>query len=375
VTRAAGSTYGVQVSAARVGLDGLAADFVEHRSLVGDSNAVVARELVLLESLLCGPQANAPIVERLGKAWRSRTFRAYYERPLLLAAALRLEAMQEGSALAPALASPIPDISALTTARLASALDPDRLPIWLTLATRKVQTNDVSRAMAWRWPATLGRDRPLVLVDVGCSAGLGLVADRLAIMWTDDAGRPLPRFGGRVVARLGFDADPGDPRRPADVQWLRACVWPGDNERLARLDDAIAAFVSAAERGEAPVVERVRAKQVPARLQRIERACDPGALVLVVQSFVREYLDASEAEPYATAMAAFLSSLPVGRAMWVQLELSAPGDRPPAEIVAHASGGAPVRIGRCGYHPQTVVVDRDGLARLRETIAAFSARR
>src|SRR5690349_10233774 len=97
VTRGAGSTYGVQVSAARVGLDGLAADFVEHRSLVGDSNAVVARELVLLESLLCGPQANAPIVERLGKAWRSRTFRAYYERPLLLAAALRLEAMQEGS--------------------------------------------------------------------------------------------------------------------------------------------------------------------------------------------------------------------------------------------------------------------------------------
>jgi hypothetical protein len=367
----------VRVSAARIGLDGLAADFVEHRMLVGDSNAVVARELVLLESLLCGPRANAAIVERLGKAWRSRTFRAYYERPLLLAAALRLEAMQEGSALAPSLASASPDVSALTTERLAAALDPDRLPIWLTLATRKVQTNDVSRAVAWRWPATLGRERPLVLVDVGCSAGLGLVADRISTSWTDEAGHPLPRFGGRVVARLGFDADPGDPTRPPDVQWLRACIWPGDNERLARLDEAIAAFVSAAERGERPVVERVRAKHVPARLQRIERTCDPSALLLIVQSFVREYLDPSEADPYATAMASFLASLPAGRAMWVQLELSAPGDRPPAEIVAHASGGAPVRIGRCGYHPRTVVVEREGLARLRETIAAFavSARR
>jgi hypothetical protein len=362
------------VTVARIGVQGLAADFVEHRALVGNANLVVARELALLEPLLCGPNANAGILDRLGRAWRSRTFRAFYERPLLLAAALRLEAMaSKQHPLAAALASEPPRPETLTQVTLAAALDPDRLPIWLTLATRKVQTNDVSRAIAWRWPATLARTRPLVLVDVGCSAGLVLVADALPMTWTDGDGKPLPRYGGTVRARLGFDSDPVDPTRPADVAWLRACLWPGDTDRQERLEVALAAFARAVERGEAPVVERVRAKHVPSRLQRIERAADPKALVLVVQSFMREYLDISEAAPYARDMEAWLAALPRGRAMYVQMELASDGAEPRAEIVAHASGATPVRIGRCGYHPHSVDVDRQGLAALRETIESFDA--
>ncbi|HET6581967.1 MAG TPA: DUF2332 family protein, partial [Nannocystaceae bacterium] len=260
------------MSAARIGLEGLEEDLARHRVLVGSSNEVVARELALFEALLCGPQAHVRIRDRLGRAWKTRSFRAYYERPLLLAAALRLEAMTTPDhPLAAALAREPPDPAVLDLRRLVRALDPNHLPIWLTLATRKVQTNDVSRAVAWRWPAALanrssvpsGRDeRPLVLVDIGCSAGLNLVADALPFVWTDSSGRALPKYTGEVVARIGFDADPVDPSRPAEVAWLRACLWPGDVVRRERLDAAISAFASAVARGEAPVIERVRARNV-----------------------------------------------------------------------------------------------------------------
>jgi hypothetical protein len=354
-------------------VQGLAEDLAEHRALVGTSNAVVARELVLLESLLVGREADIAIVERLGRAWKQRSFRAFYERPLLLGAALRLEALQGGAGhpLALALATEPANPGALTRARIQAALDPEHLPIWLTLATRKVQTNDVSRAVAWRWPATLARTRPLVLVDVGCSAGLGLVADAVAIAWSDRDGRPVPRFTGTIAARVGFDAEPVDATAPDDAQWLRACVWPGDVERQRRLESALAVFATMAGRGQAPAIERVRAKHVYARLQRLERAADRSALVLVVQSFVREYLDESEAMPYVRDMEAWLRRLPPGRALWVQLELAGDGDQPPAEIVAHASGGTALRIARCGYHPDVVDVDREACAQLRRTIEAF----
>jgi hypothetical protein len=291
----------------------------------------------------------------------------------LLAAALRLEAMTGAKQhpLAAALATEPPRPETLTPRTLAAALDPERLPIWLTLATRKVQTNDVSRAVAWRWPATLARTRPLVLVDVGCSAGLGLVADEVPMTWTDRDGRALPLHAGTVLARLGFDAEPIDPTRAADVEWLRACLWPGDVDRQERLEAALAAFARAVERREAPVVERVRAKHVPPRMHRIERAADPSALVLVVQSFVREYLDSTESTPYVRDMHAWLASLPPGRALWVQLELASDGLEPRAELVAHASGATPVRIGRCGFHPRSVDVDAEGFATLGESIAAF----
>ena len=55
-------------------------------------------------------------------------------------------------------------------------------PLWQDLASRSVQANEIRRAICWRLPiselARAGRG-PFVLVDIGCSAGLNLVADRL----------------------------------------------------------------------------------------------------------------------------------------------------------------------------------------------------
>jgi hypothetical protein len=127
------------------------------------------------------------------------------------------------------------------------------------LRTRATQTNEVGRAAAL-WPgicevtAALGR-RPLVLVELGTSAGLLLHLDRYAHRYGDaragDAASPVrlaPALHGvvpplapvpTVVGRVGIDLAPLEPTDPDDRAWLRACVWPEDVDRLTRLDAAL----------------------------------------------------------------------------------------------------------------------------------------
>jgi hypothetical protein len=126
------------------------------------------------------------------------------------------------------------------------------------LATRATQTNEVGRTAAL-WPALVGvgasLDRPVTLVELGASAGLLLHLDRFAYRFGDvDAGDPgspvrvAPDLRGAVppvapvppiAGRVGIDLTPLDPADDADAGWLRACVWPEDAGRLARLDAAL----------------------------------------------------------------------------------------------------------------------------------------
>jgi hypothetical protein len=361
----------------RTGVDGLDDDLARHRVLVGDSNPIYARALELMQSLLGGPSAERAIVERMDRAWRARSFRAYYERPLLLLASLRYEVLTAGAdhPLARAFADDHPQFDGVTREALVTALDPDRLSLWLTLANRRVQTNDVSRAVAWRWPAAIAANRPLALVDVGCSAGLGLVADQLAAPWVDAQGRRLPVDAGKVLVRVGYDSDPIELFEADHVDestWLRACIWPGDAARLRRLDSAIEAFALARHTATAPRIERVRARAVPARLRRLDREVDPDALVLVVQSFVREYLEESEALTYDREMRGWLRDIPRGRGLWMQLELAREGGEPAAELTAHPARGEPFALARCGYHPIAIDVQPGAPERLHDALVIAS---
>jgi hypothetical protein len=95
------------------------------------------------------------------------------------------------------------------------------------------------------------------LIDVGCSAGLNLHVDRVAITYGNGQSlgdvsspvqlsssivgdRPVPtRAMPEVVARVGVDLDPVDVTDADDARWLRACLWPdspGHPERVARLE-------------------------------------------------------------------------------------------------------------------------------------------
>jgi hypothetical protein len=101
------------------------------------------------------------------------------------------------------------------------------------------------------------------LIDVGCSAGLNLSTDRVGITYDNGqtlgdpsspvqlpasivGGRPVPAGAiPEVVARVGVDLDPVDVTDPEEARWLRACLWPGQPERAARLEAELALAVTA----------------------------------------------------------------------------------------------------------------------------------
>jgi Uncharacterized protein conserved in bacteria (DUF2332) len=59
-------------------------------------------------------------------------------------------------------------------------------------------------------------------------------------------GRPIPtRVIPEVVARIGIDLDPVDVTDPDDARWLRACLWPDQPERAARLEAEMALAATA----------------------------------------------------------------------------------------------------------------------------------
>jgi hypothetical protein len=96
------------------------------------------------------------------------------------------------------------------------------------------------------------------LIDVGCSAGFNLNVDRVGVTYGNGQSlgdpsspvqmscsvvgeRPIPTCAvPEVVARLGIDLDPVDVTDPDDARWLRACLWPGQPERAAKLEAEMA---------------------------------------------------------------------------------------------------------------------------------------
>lgn len=126
---------------------------------------------------------------------------------------------------------------------------------------RQTQTNETGRCAvlypAIATAAARADAGSVALIDVGCSAGLNLSVDRAAITYSDgtvlgdpSSGLQLAcelRGGGAVpslaippvVSRVGIDLQPVDVTDPDDARWLRACLWPDQPERIARLDAAI----------------------------------------------------------------------------------------------------------------------------------------
>src|SRR5690348_3324083 len=101
------------------------------------------------------------------------------------------------------------------------------------------------------------------LIDVGCSAGLNLNADRVGITYSNGQSlgdpsspvqlsssivgdRPIPaRVMPEVAARVGVDLDPVDVTDADNARWSRACLWPDQAERAAGLDAEMALAAAA----------------------------------------------------------------------------------------------------------------------------------
>lgn len=128
------------------------------------------------------------------------------------------------------------------------------------ILSHSTQTNEAARAAAFL-PLLAAMDGPIALIEVGCSAGLCLYPDRYAITYderppvgpadspvcfdvTTYGPVPVPTRSVDIVARIGIDLNPLDVRRPEDLAWLDACIWPEHTERRHRLRAAAALVAS-----------------------------------------------------------------------------------------------------------------------------------
>ncbi|HEY4080857.1 MAG TPA: DUF2332 domain-containing protein [Burkholderiaceae bacterium] len=126
------------------------------------------------------------------------------------------------------------------------------------LRHRSTQTNEIGRC-AVLWPALSAVARQsgrseLALFDFGSSAGLNLGVDAYRydyggfqlgaaegpLMRCRWSGAAPPSTDWRIAERLGVDPAAIDVQDEEAVRWLRACLWPHDRERAARLEAAVA---------------------------------------------------------------------------------------------------------------------------------------
>jgi hypothetical protein len=321
----------------QAGLFGFAENIADWIREVGVRAPGYARVVDELLGLLAGHGEPSDAVRGALEAdWGERSFDASYDRPLLLFAALRDDALHSGPdhPLWEVLGADAVLPHTVTRDRVAAALAPERARVHASLRRRSVQTNETSRAVAWLWPAhlvgagaeTSGVARPIALVDVGASAGLNLLADRLPAIWKDDRGGDLPvARDPQVRLRLGIDKHPLDALDPETALWLEACIWAGELDRIARLRAGIDALRAARERGDAPELVGAEARAVPSIVAERTRALPPGTLVLAYQTMSIEYFPPEERAAYGAGMRSWLASAPNG--CWLELERDAAGDR------------------------------------------------
>ncbi|WP_426247696.1 DUF2332 domain-containing protein [Nocardioides sp. LHG3406-4] len=127
-----------------------------------------------------------------------------------------------------------------------------------TIMARATQTNEVGR-LATLTPVlaqvAAAAGRPLALLEVGPSAGLCLYPDRWSYDWsplgvlsgpgpllTCEASGPMPVPDAlpEVAWRGGIDLHPLSVTDPDQMAWLANLVWPEQEDRRARLQQAIA---------------------------------------------------------------------------------------------------------------------------------------
>lgn len=208
------------------------------------------------------------------------------------------------------------------------------------LRTRLVQTNQVQRSLVLRLGLALMRraaHRRVCVVEVGCSAGLNLRADRYAFA-TDhttfgdptspvririDIAAPdlVPDLSNlpAIAEVVGIDLEPPDLTNADDRAWLRALVWPENRHQATQLEAAMDVVVNDAPRivrGDVALVGPDVAAALPANLPR-----------LVVHTATRMHVPVDERPAFDAAIAAFGAGGPLLHLALEEDQRIAPGGR------------------------------------------------
>jgi len=213
-----------------------------------------------------------------------------------------------------------PDALSGRFADFAAALAEHEAALRARIETHGVQTNEVQRCtmlLPTLLAAAAETGLPLELVELGPSAGLNLLVDRYRYRYANGAFGPADALleltvderGGRVPAALferelvvrrrrGIDLVPIDATTPEGYLLLRSFVWPGLDERVARLDAAVETLRRMPERPELIAGDYTEA--LPALLA--DRPAD--ALTVVFETFSTIYLPAATAQQLAEVLEA-----------------------------------------------------------------------
>jgi hypothetical protein len=216
-----------------------------------------------------------------------------------------------------------------------------------TLRTRLVQTNHVQRALVLRLGLALMRrltPAPVCVVEVGCSAGLNLRADRYAFTVGDMTfGNPaspvriradvpaadrLPDMNElpRIAEVVGIDLDPPDVSDEDDRAWLRALVWPENFRQAAQLEaamDAAATDPPHVLRGDVVKIGPAVAAALPQGLPR-----------LVVHTATRIHVPVDARAAFDAAVATFGTGGPMLHLALEDDQRIAPSGRPGVGLTA-----------------------------------------
>jgi hypothetical protein len=230
-----------------------------------------------------------------------------------------------------------------------------RLMAWLDMAP---QTNEVRRSAALIpaiWWLLDRVDLPVVLSELGASAGLNLSLDRFALAiggdvhgpaaspvrlapdWTGPIPRPRPI---RVTDRAGVDHNPLDPHDPAAQLRLLAYLWPDQPHRLDLTRGAIELSHARPEKDDAAPW-----------LRRRLAAHRPGQLHVVYNTIAWQYFPP---ETQAAAIAALETAgarAPLDAPL-AHVAMEADGDASGAALTARLWPGdaAPRLLARVDYH-------------------------
>jgi hypothetical protein len=197
------------------------------------------------------------------------------------------------------------------------------------IRSRTTQTNEVNRC-AYLAPAlALACDdrpeEPVVLVEMGASAGLLLALDRYrAELVVSDgrlvlgdaespvrcsgedrserplAGRPDGLALPRLVGRAGVDRHPVDLTDGDAVRWLEACLWPDVPGRVERFGSAVHLLAGTPS----PVVEGDMVDDLPDVLTSALDAAPPEAHLVVFSSWALTYVGRERRPDVAQSLAA-----------------------------------------------------------------------
>jgi hypothetical protein len=306
----------------------------------------------LMERLMAGLadrlQPGDPVADRV-LGWQGDPSSKADSVPLRLAGGLHaLILTDRAPALAAAYASgDDPTDTALAVIRQ----HPDFLQDWLRSPP---QTNEVRRSApliaAAHW-LTARFGRPLVLSELGASAGLNLLWDHYALRigdhsfgpphatltLTPDWTGPLPpQATPTILDRRGVDLNPLDP--VTDRLRLLSYIWPDQPDRLTRTGTAL----DLAARLRPPVDRADAADWLETRLA----SPTPGALHLIFHTVAWQYFPPATQTRALAAMETAGTKGPVA-----QLSMEADGQTPGAALTLTLwPGGEIIALGRADFH-------------------------